>query len=236
MAAISKADQRMLLTRLATRQTPDQMSHILTEISDRFQVRVLIASRLGFYRDAWTACTFAKALQASSVRLLWPAERPDFEIGTEAGLQQFEAVEADYSDRDPPRGDEYKAIVDRLDAGELIVEDYPESEILTSDLAAPILDIAARSKSDGRYPPHCNLVIHLNPSDMGWHQTEIEACMVAATAAARDHFAEVWVLWKGVAYHTWRQGEAVSDGRQRGNGGRARTPSIAWNSAGKQGS
>ena len=32
--------------------------------------------------------------------------------------------------------------------------------------------------------------------------------MQAGTAAAAGAFAEVWVLWRGIAYPTWRNGAA----------------------------
>lgn len=204
----SKAESKAWQERLSIRQTPNEMKQTLREISGRLHVRVLINSGLGFYRDAWAACAFAEARGARSVRLLWPAERPDFEIESELGLQQFETVEADKPGR--KRGDEYKAILPRLDAEEQVVEDVPDEDWMTPEQASEMLGRAAQSKADDRYAADCNLLILLNHEDFVGDHDVIISCMAQSTSVACDRFAEVWVLWKGVAHLVWRAGSRAS--------------------------
>ena len=156
---------------------------------------LLTASGTGFYREAHTASRFACLCMAARVRLV-AADRPDFEMDVADGARAFEVTEADMPGR--KRNNEVKGWVeDRVEE----VKDW-----LTPDIAVQILRAAAARKSDGRYEPGWGLLILLNPWNFGADQQAIEALMADATTAARDRFAEVWVLWQDTAYNPWLGG------------------------------
>jgi len=164
--------------------------------------------RAGFYRDAFCALQFATLAHADQVRLI-RAERPDFEIGVGGAVSAFEVTEADTPGR--KRGHEIQEKRTRRVPGQPLVEDFPVEDWLTPEQADVALRTAAEKKCHGNYHPHCGLVILLNPIEFGIHQQAIETLMADATAAARNRFASVWVLWKGVGYNTWRNGERGSE-------------------------
>ena len=53
--------------------------------------------------------------------------------------------------------------------------------------------------------------ILLNPIEFGAYQAAIEALMADATAAVRNRFSAVWVLWKDTAYCTWSGGQKSAE-------------------------
>lgn len=203
---LSKTERRQWLARLSAFQTPGEMKEHVRALKRLFRERLLIRSGFDFYRDAATAADFAAARRASRVRL-WPGDRPDFEMETEVGIQQFEVVEADTEGR--KRGKEYEEILPQLDAGELVVEHVDEGDFLTSGQAEKMLRRAAEEKARKGYDPTIGLVIRLNPGDFDFDHDAIVACMETATEPASGAFVEVWVLWKGAAYPLWKAGKAV---------------------------
>ena len=87
------------------------------------------------------------------------------------------------------------------------MEDFPCEDWLTPSQAGLALRAAADKKNRGIYDPSWGLVILLNPIDFGVRQQAIEDLMADATAAVKERFASVWVLWKSVGYNTWRDGQ-----------------------------
>jgi hypothetical protein len=180
------------------------MREHVSSLSKIFGARVLVRSGFDFFRDAVTASEFATARRVPRVRLC-SADRPDFEIETPDGHQLFEAVEADAEGRE--RGKEYEKLLPLLDAGELVFEDEdPVETALTGEAASKALRRAAEAKANKGYDPTISLVIRLNPFDFDINHAAIVACMADATEPAAHCFAEVWVLWKRVAYPLWKAG------------------------------
>jgi hypothetical protein len=69
---------------------------------------------------------------------------------------------------------------------------------------APIwLEAACRKKASKKYSTRSNLVIYLNLGEYGIRQKEVERSFPSATAAAKDSFNSVWILWKKRAYLVW---------------------------------
>lgn len=169
---------------------------------------LLTDPRAGFYRDAYCAQQFAVLVRADQVRLV-AEQRPDFEIDFAGTISSFEVTEADAPGR--KRGLEIQEQRARRVPGQPLVKDFPVEDWLTPEQADLALRTAAEKKSHGNYHPRCGLVILLNPIEFGIHQQAVEALMADATAAARNRFASVWVLWKGVAYNTWRNGLRCSE-------------------------
>lgn len=194
-------------------QSPDEMRRSVGEVNSLLgSFNLFNQSGLAFIRDAWIAGEFSAITKSEMVRLVsdvWP----DFETKTSNTEQAagFEAVEADHPGR--RRGSEYKSIADKLEAGEVIVEDDPVEEwIARAEQAPDMLRAAARRKAAKQYAPKCNLVIYLNLSEYGIRRAEIEHCMTDATKPAKDHFQSVWVLWNSRAYKTWENGSSVRPG------------------------
>jgi hypothetical protein len=105
-------------------------------------------------------------------------------------------------------GDEYRA---RMCAGTRAEDDPYEDWIARYDEVPASLECGATLKARGNYDPSYGLVMYLNLQEYGIRQAEIEGCMAAATAPAKDHFREVWVLWKGTSYLTWRNGKPETE-------------------------
>lgn len=166
---------------------------------------LLTDPRAGFYRDAFCAHQFAVLAGADLVRLV-AEERPDFQISIAGSEDFYEVTEADTPGR--KRGWEVQERRKRRMPGQPFADDFPSTERLTPDQADVALRAAAERKSRGVYDPNWGLVILLNPIEFGAHRQVIEDLMVSATAAARNCFASVWVLWKGVGYNTWQNGQA----------------------------
>lgn len=166
---------------------------------------LLTDPRAGFYRDAFCAHQFAALIDADLVRLV-PEKRPDFRISIAGSEVSYEVTEADTPGR--RRGRDVQERRKCRIPGQPFVQDFPSTEWLTPEQADVALRAAAERKSRGVYDPNWGLVILLNPIEFGAHQQVIEDLMVSATAAARNRFASVWVLWKGVGYNTWRNGQA----------------------------
>lgn len=169
----------------------------LEALSEQLGDEVLIQPRAGFFRDAFCAAHFAVVRQADAVRLAHPEPRPDFKLRWEDRIESFEVIEADTPGR--RRDQEFR----REAAAGSGVRPFPEEEWLTPAVAESILRSAAERKARGGYDSSCRLLIYLNPIEFGVHQQAIEQLMKPATEAAASTFAEVWVLWKGRAYHAW---------------------------------
>jgi len=170
-----------------------QRDHLLTD------------PRAGFYRDAFCADQFAALGGADLVRLV-SGERPDFQISIAGSEASYEVTEADTPGR--KRGQGVQERRQRRIPGQPFAENFPYTEWLTPDQADVALRSAAEKRTAGVYDPNWGLVILLNPIEFGDHQQVVEDLMAAATAAARNRFASVWVLWKGVGYNTWHNGQA----------------------------
>ena len=193
--AITKEDHRAWLRRLSSWQTASAMREKADSLVEQYGDSVLRSPRSAFFREAFCAARFAEWRQADEVRLVHPDPRPDFEIRFSPTLiEPFELVEADMPGR--RRSLEYRANTGAA-------EPFPEEEWLTTAQARQLLQIAAQSKSDGRYDPGCGLLIYLNPTEFGVNQEGIEMVMKPATAAAAKYFRSVWVFWKGQAYQAW---------------------------------
>lgn len=203
MQRLSKLEILELESRLAKWQTPDDMAHIVDETMDQIGSEVLFnQGGLAVLRDAWTAANFGKARQAARVRIV--SDRwPDFELELLNGsVERFEAVEADDPTR--RRGDEYR------EGTSASKPDPVEAWIARANEAPAWIAAASERKANKRYTGGANLVVHLNLSEYGIRQQQVEASFGSATSAAKDSFDSVWVLWKGRAYLTWRGGKAQS--------------------------
>ena len=180
--------------------TADEMGERFDALSAISGDYFFIQGGLQFIRDAHIAATFAKARNASRVRLC-AGERPDFEIEVGNATHLYEATEADLPGR--RRGDEYRATLGKPDAMVHVEDD----EIHANITAVPgALSLRAADKAGGGYDPAFGLVIFLNVATYGCDKEEIEDCMGAATQPAANAFSEVWVLWGRDAYRTWPQG------------------------------
>lgn len=165
---------------------------------------LLTDPRAGFYRDAFCAELFATRVGADLVRLV-AGERPDFQVSVAGSELAFEVTEADTPGR--KRGKEVQEQRRRRVPGQPFVEDFPYEDWLTPEQADVALRAAVEKKNREVYDPSWGLVILLNPIEFGAHQQAIGDLMVGATAAVRNRFASVWVLWKGVGYNTWQDGQ-----------------------------
>jgi hypothetical protein len=161
-----------------------------------------------FFREAYCAQAFALLVEAQQVRLV-DAVRPDFAIDVSGVIRAYEVTEADTPGR--KRTEEIKAARaarnEAIAAGKLNSDvpsftDVSEGEWLTPEVAETALRTATGRKNKSHYDPSWGLLIFLNPG-FNTDQQAIEAGMAPATAAAKDRFREVWVLWQGAAYNTW---------------------------------
>ena len=176
------------------------MANLVDDAMDRLgSVDLFNQGGLAFLRDAWIAAEFAQIREAGHVRLVadtWP----DFELKKNSQIEQFEAVEADAPER--RRGDEFR------DGIWEIKQDTMEDWIARAEQAPAWLEFACRKKANKRYDPRANLIIYLNLSEHGIRQKEVESSFPTATAAVKNSFDAVWVLWKKQAYLVWKSGEA----------------------------
>jgi len=158
---------------------------------------------LAFLRDAWIAAEFSRLFESSQVRLI-EGDWPDFEIKDSKEVRSFEATEAD----DPlrRRGDEFANAGDseNTEAGEGILEGYPVEEwIRGAEQAGTWIEIACAKKVSKNYSGHSSLVIYLNLDEFGIRESEVQGSFRHSTRFAKDHFDEVWVLWKGRIFRIW---------------------------------
>ncbi|MBF0167486.1 MAG: hypothetical protein HQL45_07620 [Alphaproteobacteria bacterium] len=184
-----------LKERLAAWQSPKTMGASVDEAMNSLGSSNLFnQGGLAFLRDAWIAAEFGAIRNAEKVRLVsdnWP----DFELCIDGRVDAFEAVEADAPDR--RRGEEY-----RKGIGEM-KDDPVEDWIARAEQAPDWLQSACRKKARKNYGSRANLVIYLNLNEFGIRQSEVETCFPHATAAVKDAFETVWILWKKQAYHIW---------------------------------
>ncbi|MCK1269427.1 hypothetical protein IVB44_38555 [Bradyrhizobium sp. 49] len=153
---------------------------------------------LAFLRDAWIAGRVATALSSDLVRLT-PTERPDFEIQIDGLIQQFEATEADRSGR--RRGDERE---------NLELEPDPIEKWRERFEAIPAaLDRVVTKKIAKHYPPGVGLVIYINLGCYGTYLDEGLPVLQNGTAPAKDKFSVVLVMWEGIVYKLWEDGQPV---------------------------
>lgn len=200
---MSEAERKSWRGDLSKWQSPADLNEKLDKLLSKHGSYVLTDPRANsIFRDSHCAHAFAVLCGAQKVRL--GANPPDFEIETAGTLQAYEVTEADTPDR--KRGDEIKKSRGFPDTGKPSVKAFPEEMWLTPEIADIALRKASELKSFGEYEPHWGFLILLNPIEFGVHQQSIEALMADATEAAKDCFAEIWVLWKGSAYNTWING------------------------------
>ena len=187
---------------------PDAMLALVEELRVILRGHMMVQPGITFVREAWVAGRFAQANGADTVRL-WPTDRPDCELAFQDQRELFEIVEADQPGRQ--RSAEYKARMHKAERGELEEVEWDPSEdwIARAAKGPQMLRDAAAKKAGKGYETSVSLLIYLNLGEYGIRQREIEAAMQLCTAAAKDAFDAVWVLWKGVAYPVWRRGEAV---------------------------
>ena len=200
MPRLTREEITELERRLAQWQTPKAMSSLVDDAMNQVgSVDLFNQGGLALLRDAWIAAEFGRIRQAEQVRLVadtWP----DFELKIDGRVEAFEAVEAD----DPERrlGDEY-----RKSSGK-IKDDPVEDWISRAEQAPSWLEATSRKKALKRYGARANLVVYLNLSEYGIRQKEVEDCFPLTTAAVKDSFDAVWVLWKKRAYPVWKDGES----------------------------
>ena len=178
--------------------SPREFRNKLHELRSEYGWHLLTKAGLtDLFRDAYCASVFASIRGADRVRLV-KADQPDFETDLLGRTRMYEVVEADTPGR--KRGDEINGRYQPA-AGDTL----PPDLYLTSELAPQILTAAAERKNRNCYLAVWGLLIYLNPCRPGGQEErDIEKGMAQATAAAKDRFAEVWVLWEGTAYNTWR--------------------------------
>jgi hypothetical protein len=195
MARLTRKEIADLECCFAQWQSPDALSTLVDEAMNRIGSRDLFnQGGLAVVRDGWTAAEFGQARQATQVRLITDAW-PDFELKIHDQIEPFEGVEADDPQR--RRGDEY-----RNSTGE--IEDDPVEDWIARAEQAPIwLEAACRKKANKKYSTRSNLVIYLNLGEYGIRQKEVERSFSSATAAAKDSFNSIWILWKKRAYLVW---------------------------------
>jgi hypothetical protein len=152
-----------------------------------------------FLRDAWIAGRVAMALSSDSVRLV-SAERPDFEIACEGKIQQFEATEADMDGR--RRGDEPQQLGLQPDP----VENWRKR----FEAIPAALDCVVAKKLGKQYPPSVGLVIYVNLGCYGAYVDEGLPILRQGTAPAKDKFKLVLVMWEGILYKFWENGESCT--------------------------
>lgn len=153
---------------------------------------------LKYLQEAWVAGKFGSAVGANAVRLV-SDNFPDFEMRLGDVVHSVEITEADLEDR--RRGDEYRNPRVRNDPVE-------EWAVRAARIPAELSRVAT-AKSKKGYPQGTQLLIYLNPQEFGIRHEDILGSMHAATAAAKNAFAEVWVLWKDKPYRLWAAGKRV---------------------------
>jgi hypothetical protein len=153
---------------------------------------------LTFVRDAWIASRVASALSSTMVRLI-ASERPDFEIELDRQILQFKATEADIEGR--RRGDEPDDPYPRMDP----VENWRKR----FEAIPPALDRVVAKKTEKDYAPEVNLVIYVNLGCYGAYVEEGLPILQDHTAAARDKFKGVFVLWESDLYKFWENGNSI---------------------------
>ena len=200
---MTRAERKHWLRTLSDWLSPAVFGEHLDRLLSEHGLSVLLTDpRAGFFRDAYCAREFAVLRGAQRVRLV-ANPRPDFEVEIAGITRAYEFTEADLPYR--RRGDEIRAPCN-LAAGEPTWRAFPEEEWLTPTIADAILQKASELKNSDRYEPHWGLLILLNPVEFGSHQQAVESLMAGATKAVKNRFAEIWVLWKGVAYNAWTDG------------------------------
>lgn len=196
MPRLTREEIAELERRLIRWQTPEAMSRLVDDTVNHIgSLNLFNQGGLALLRDAWIAAEFGQIRQLEQVRLvadIWP----DFELNIDGRVEAFEAVEADDPKR--RRGDEYRNSTGR------IKQDPVEDWIVRAEQAPAWLEAACRKKADKRYGARANLVVYLNLIEYGIRQKEVERCFPSATAAVKDCFDAVWVLWKKRAYLVWK--------------------------------
>ena len=200
MPRLTREEITELERRLVHWQTPGAMSRLVDDTMNRIGSKDLFnQGGLALLRDAWIAPKLGRIRQVEQVRLVddtWP----DFELKVDGQIEAFEAVEADDPER--RRGDEY------LNSTGEMKDDPVEDWIARAEQTPAWLEAACRKKADKHYSTRANLVVYLNLSEYGARQKEVESCLPSATAAVKDSFETVWVLWKKRAYLVWKDGKA----------------------------
>ena len=92
---LTKAQRAAWMRRLSNWQMPDDMIGKAEELRTLLGSEALVQPRAGFFREAFTAGRFAGVRRADRVRLIYPDERPDFELDFGNEVEAFELVEAD---------------------------------------------------------------------------------------------------------------------------------------------
>lgn len=175
---------------------PDHMLKYVDKLIDTIgSVDFFTQAGLAFLRDAWAGAKFGVAREATAVRLVG-GEWPDFEIEVNNAVELFEFTEADLPER--KRGEEYRAA---SDAGFPIEDDPVEDWEERAKLVPQALMIAVSKKTWKQYSKKVNLLIYLNIDEYGIREREIEASLGSSIAAARECFADIWLLWKDRVYH-----------------------------------
>ena len=203
----NNADRELARTQKASFhmwREPDVMLDRVGQLMDEWgSVSLFGKPQLKFLTEAWAASKFAGLRGAERVRLNEPW--PDFEIGLNGAVQQFELTEADLKSR--RRGREY---ADRHEEGRATTDDGGiEDWIANADEIPIALNRVAAKKTGKRYGSKQNLLIFLNIVEYGVRHRESIAKFPVATSVAKEAFREIWVLWKDETHLVWGQGDQL---------------------------
>jgi len=147
-------------------------------------------SGLNFLFEAWVACEFASLSNHNDFIRIPKSDPPDFQFGTHP-LRSFEVVEVQMKDR--RRGLEYRKM------SELKGDPVQEWARRVDAIPELVREMCER-KSKKSYSKETELIVYLNPGGTyGLRQEETIQALFEATASARQTFADVWVLWDGMA-------------------------------------
>ena len=89
---LTKSQRELWMRRLSSWQTPESMIAKTEELGELLGPEVLVQPRAGFFREAFCAGKFARERAADKVRLIYPDERPDFELSLSGRPIQLDAA------------------------------------------------------------------------------------------------------------------------------------------------
>lgn len=189
-------------------RTPDEVFDQYDRIVDHMGDADLFSQAgADFLFEAWAAATFVRLRGGELCRLVPAHEHwPDFQTRIAGRIERWEFTEVDVPGR--RRGDEYRKRREHEPPGQSIVWDDPvEAWIQRAEKAPAAIRQRCEAKAAKRYSGQAGLLIYLNIGEFGIRQHEIEASFEDSTAAVKEVFAEVWILWKGKLYCIWRGGQ-----------------------------
>ena len=218
MSRLSRADLSESRRRLAQPMTASAMQTEVGRLNAQLGFWALVQDTP--FRDAYVAAQFAEIRGATAVRL--GGDPPDFQLSGVWGCDTFEAVET--YPRGRRRADEYRRLAEAEDkrlafgdaaltTAELALFDVtsdPDDNgqwALRASTAIQLLSAATSKKIVKSYPTDWGLVVLLDLGGFIHDDHAVIGQMAEGTAQARHSFAEVWVLWHGIAWLVWRDGK-----------------------------